>query len=136
MKVDIHLHFKGNCEEAFKFYSQLLRGKIESMFRYGDSPAAAKMPPGYQDKLVHATLILGDQHIAGADVADDYCKPQGFQLIVQLDDLEEGQRVFDQLAKGGEVEMAFQKTFWSPGYGIVRDRFGVPWEINVAGAST
>ena len=135
MKVDIHLHFNGNCEEAFKFYSQLMHGRIESMFRYGDSPAATRMPPGYQDKLVHATLTLGAQHIAGADVADGYCKPQGFQLIVQLDDLEKGQQVFDQLAKGGEVEMAFQKTFWSPGYGIVRDRFGVPWEVNVAGAT-
>ena len=130
MQISIHLHFDGQCEVAFRFYQRLLGGEITTMMKYGDSPLADTVEPRWRDRILHATLKLGDQELLGADVMPkDYARPQGFSVLLSLGGLAEAKRVFDALADGGRIHMPFQKTFWSEGFGVVTDRFGAPWEI-------
>jgi PhnB protein len=131
MKISVHLSFDGQCEAAFRNYQLLLGGELATMLRYGESPMAKQTPEAMHDKILHATLKLEDQELLGADVApSDFERPQGFSVVLNPTDPMEGKRVFCALAEGGNVRVPFQETFWSPGYGMVVDRFGVPWEIN------
>jgi PhnB protein len=131
MKIRAHLSFDGQCEAAFRAYQGILGGGIVTMLKYGESPMAAQSPVEMHDKIVHATLRLEDQELLGTDVApDDFERPQGFSVVLELPSPAEGQRIFGALAEGGSIRVPFQKTFWSPGYGMLVDRFGVPWEIN------
>lgn len=135
MKLRPHLHFRGNCEEALTHYQRTLGGKIVSMLPYGRSPASADVPKDWQEKIVHATLTFGESELAGADVRpEQYERPQGFSLLVSVPDEREGRRIFDALAEGGRVTFPFGKTFWSPGFGVLVDRFDVPWEVSVDGS--
>jgi PhnB protein len=130
MALTVHLSYPGQCEEAFNFYAQLLGGEV-GLLRYRDTPVAQDVPADWGDKIVHATLSLNSGTLAGADVLPrDYRRPQGFSVLVDIDGLDTANRVFDALAKGGSVGMPLQKTFWSPAFGVVVDRFGVPWEVN------
>jgi PhnB protein len=130
MRISIHLWFDGQCEAAFGFYQRLLGGEITTMMKYGDSPLADTVEPRWRDRILHATLRLGDQELLGADVMPkDYARPRGFCALLSLRGLAEAKRVFDALADGGSIQMPLQKTFWSEGFGVVTDRFGVPWEI-------
>jgi PhnB protein len=125
-----HLIFQGRCEEAFRFYERLFDGRLQTLLRYGDSPLAGQVEPALHDKILHATLNAGEGVITGADVRpEDYRPPQGFFVLLELRDVQRAQAVFGELAVGGTVGMAFQKTFWSSGFGIVVDRFDVPWEV-------
>jgi PhnB protein len=129
-----HLHFPGSCEEAFEFYARLLGGRITLMQTYGASPGAEKETPAWRKKIVHAALTVGDRELLGADVRpEEYEEPAGFNLLLPVAGLAGTRRVFKALAKGGVVRMALQRTFWSPAFGVVVDRFGVPWEITVEG---
>jgi PhnB protein len=130
MRISIHLWFDGQCEAAFRFYHRLLGGEITTMMKYGDSPLADTVEPRWRDRILHATLRLGEQELLGADVMPkDYARPQGFYALLSLPGLAEAKRVFDALADGGSIHMPLQKTFWSEGFGVVTDRFDVPWEI-------
>jgi len=130
LRVSIHLLFDGQCEAAFGFYRGLLGGELTTMLKYGDSPLADTIEPRYRARILHATLRLGDQELLGADVMPgDYARPRGFYALLSLRGPVEAQRVFDALAEGGSIHMPLQKTFWSEGFGVVTDRFGVPWEI-------
>jgi PhnB protein len=132
MSLTTHLHFPGTCEEAFQFYAGLLGGRILHMQAYGASPGAEKEPPEWRKKIVHATMALGDQELLGADVRPkEYEKPAGFNLLLRVAGLANTQRIFDALAGGGVVKMPLQRTFWSRAFGVVVDRFGVPWEVTV-----
>jgi PhnB protein len=132
MRVEPHLTFRGDCEEAFRFYEGLFGGRL-ALLSYGSSPAASTVPEGWRSKIVHATLALaGGNRLLGADVlAEHFERPQGFYVLAALRDAADAQRVFDALANGGSVRMPLQKTFWSPSFGAVVDRFGTPWEITV-----
>ncbi len=131
MQLNCHLTFAGNCEEAFRFYATTLGGAIDLMLAYGDSPLADQVPKEWQDKIVHATLVLGEGVLNGVDVRpEDYHPPQGFYVLVQTSDAAQSDRLFRLLSENGEVRMPLQKTFWSPSFGVLVDRFGVPWEIN------
>ena|ERR1043165_3221469 len=132
MRIEPHLTFQGTCEEAFRFYERLLGGQLYVM-TYGSSPAGAGVPEQWRDKVVHATLTLADgKTLLGADVQPhEYERPQGFYVLAALRDASEAKRVFDALADGGSVRMPLEKTFWSPSFGVVVDRFGTPWEITV-----
>lgn len=135
MKIDTHLHFGGQCQEAFEFYEALLGGSINLMLTYGDSPAGSQVPIDWKDKIVHANLKLNDIDIAGSDVLPgQYERPKGFNLILQMNDTSEAKRIFDAFSQAGTVEYPLDKTFWSPCYGVVVDQFGISWEINCAGA--
>lgn len=131
MKTSVHLTFLGTCEEAFSTYARLLEGTVVYSLRYGDSPAANQVPADWQDKLYHSTLTLADLTLSGGDVlAINYRALEGVSLIVNPDSPEDAHRIFDGLANGGVVEMPLQEVFWSPAFGVLRDRFGVPWMIN------
>jgi len=132
MRVDPHLTFRGDCEEAFRFYERLFGGNL-ALLSYGSSPAVSTVPEGWRSKIVHATLVLADgNRLLGADLLpEQFERPQGVYLLAALRDAAEAQRVFDALADGGSVKMPLQKTFWSPSFGVVVDRFGTPWEITV-----
>ncbi len=114
MKVNPYLTFNGQCEAAFKYYQQCLGGDISAMMTYGESLMAEQTPPHWRQKILHTTLILGDQTLAGVDSpSESYQKPQGFSVVLNLDDGEEAERVFKTLSEGGEVQMPLQQTFWA-----------------------
>ncbi len=130
MRLITHLSFNGQCEAAFRVYEECLHGKITMMLTYGQSPMAADAP-GLANKILLATLKVGDQTLTGADVpAAGYERPQGFAVQLNIDDPDEAERIFATLAEGGTVRLPVQQTFWALLYGIVIDRFGTPWEIN------
>ncbi|HET9990510.1 MAG TPA: VOC family protein [Kofleriaceae bacterium] len=131
MRIACHLCFAGQCAEAFRTYQRIFGGQLTTL-TYGGSPLAAQTPAALHDQILHATLAFGTHELLGADIAPDvYRPPAGFFVIVTVADKERGTAVFGELADGGEVVMPFQETFWSPGFGSVRDRFGTPWEIHV-----
>jgi len=135
MAIGVHLHFSGQCQEAFEFYKHVLGGSIE-FFTYRDTPASQHVPADWQDKVVHATLLVNDMVVVGADILpDQFEKPKGFQLLLQLEVEQEAKRLFEALAEGGEITMPIQQTFWSPCYGMLNDQFGIPWEVNCADTS-
>jgi len=125
----ISLVFNGECDAAFTLYQQCLGGTVTFRLAWGDSPMADQAPPEWRDKILHATLTLGGTALSGADVLS-YQRPQGFQIQLNLDDVAAAERIFTQLAEGGEVTVPLQQTFWAQRFGAVVDRFGVPWSIN------
>lgn len=130
MRFTTHLIFAGRCEEAFRFYERLFGGRLQTLLRYGESPMAGGVEPALHQKILHATLHAGEGVLTGADVrTDDYQAPQGFFVLLELRDVQRAEDIFRELAAGGVVQMPFQKTFWSPGFGVVVDRFDVPWEV-------
>lgn len=136
MQVNPHINFKGDCEAAFKFYEQHLGGKILFSLTYGASPMAKDVSPDWGGKIVHSTLKLGDSTITGADSpATHYREPQGFALTFETKEAAEAERAFAALAQGGNVEMPLQETFWALRFGMVTDRFGVPWMVNCGKAA-
>ena len=134
MRISPHLMFNGQCRAAFTRYHQLLGGELR-MLPFGDSPMAADVEPQWHDRIVHVTLQFDDYELAGADVLpQDYATPQGFSVLLSFDDSAQGERVFTELASGGEIRFPYQETFWSSGFGVLVDEFGIPWEVSCAQA--
>jgi PhnB protein len=130
MKLSPYLNFAGQCAAAFAFYEQCLGGKIIFTQTFAESPMKDQVPADWQDKIMHVSLAVGDHVIMGSDAPPaEYVAPQGMQLSIGVP-LAEGERIFNALAANGNVTMPFQKTFWSPGFGMVVDRFGIPWMVN------
>jgi PhnB protein len=134
VRIGPHLIFDGRCREAFLAYRDILGGELATLLTYGESPLAGSTDPRYRDRIVHATLKLPDGvELAGADVMpNDYERPRGFFVALTLEGTDRARGIFAALAEGGEVGMPFQATFWSPGFGVLVDRFGIPWEVNAA----
>ncbi len=131
MQITPYLNFDGQCAEAFRFYEQVLGGKIEYMMTMGESPMAGEVPPETHDRIMHASLRIGDQRLMASDSPpDQYQKPQGLFVSLHYDTPEEGARIFNALAENGTVIMPFEKTFWAEGFGMLVDRFGTPWMVN------
>jgi PhnB protein len=101
------------------------------MLTWGDSPMAAQAPAGWEKKILHGRITVGDTDVIGADAfPNQYEKPRGFSILLNLDDPAAGERIFNALAENGTVQMPLQKTFWAERYGVLVDQFGIPWEIN------
>jgi PhnB protein len=131
MKLNSYLYFDGQCEAAFKFYEKCLDGKIEGIFPFGASPMAKDVPADWQNKVMHATLVIGDQTLMGADAPPDrYQKPEGFSVSIGLKDVAKAERIFKSLSEGATVTMPIQETFWAARFGMLTDQFGIPWMIN------
>lgn len=131
MSLAFHINFKDQCQEAFEYYAAILDGKIGTMLQFKDSPAAAMASSDRQNKILHANINIAGVEIAGADVeTEQYQAPRGFFILLGASTEEKVNSIFTQLASGGTVILPPQKTFWSPCYAIVVDRFGVPWKIN------
>jgi PhnB protein len=136
MQITTSLSFKGQCREAFEFYAAVLGGEITAAFPYGEGPPDMPVNPAYKDWLMHCWLKVGDQAIMGADIPPEFGpnidKPKnGFDVTLHTDDAAQARRWFDALSAGGQVTMPFAETFWSPGYGSLTDKFGIPWMVNV-----
>lgn len=131
MEITPYLTFNGQCAAAFKFYEQVLRGKITFLMTWGESPAADQIPPESHHLVMHATLAAGNAIIMGADIMPGaYEQPKGINVSVHLKDTSEGNRIFHSLAEKGMIQLPFQKTFWATGFGMCIDQFGIPWMIN------
>jgi PhnB protein len=133
MKLSPHisLAFNGQCEAAFRSYERCLNGTIAYMLTWGDSPMAADAPPGWEAKIFHATLKVGDTVITGADPTPDrYEQPRGFSIILDMDDPAAAENVYRALAENATIQMPLQKTFWASRFGALIDRFGIPWAVN------
>ncbi len=131
MRISPHLTFDGHCKAAFLVYHRIFGGDLTTMLTYGDSPMASQIDSTWHDRIAHATLSLGDVELTGADVPpQDYGRPQGFFVTLTLDSPARAESIFNALAIEGNVHLPFRQTFWSPGFGVVVDRFGVPWELN------
>ncbi len=136
MKIVTSLSFQGQCREAFEFYAKVLGGKITAAMPYSDAPPDMPITdPKYKDWLMHCWLEVGDQALMGADMdagwAPNITKPKnGFDVTLHTTDQAQAQRWHEQLSEGGKVMMPFAPTFWSPGFGSLIDRFGIPWMIN------
>jgi PhnB protein len=136
MQLSPYLNFNGNCRAAFNFYAETLGGKITLMMTQGESPMGDKAPPEMKDKIMHATLEApGGSFLMGADHPQGKAvRPAGFCVSIQVNDAAEAERIFRRLSESGQVQMEFQKTFWSPGFGMCVDRFEVPWMVNCVAA--
>lgn len=131
MQIQPYLFFKGDCEEAFKFYERVLKGKIEAMLPHAGTPAEQHTPPEWRDKIMHARLTVGDAVLMASDAPPEHYKaPQGFSVNLQIDQVAEAERVFSELSAGGNVTMPIQPTFWATRFAMFTDRFGIAWMIN------
>jgi PhnB protein len=131
MQLNSYLTFNGDCETAFRFYEKRLGGKIEMMMKQSESPMAAQAAPEMRDKVMHARMTLGKDTLMGSDAPPNmYERPTGFSVSVSLDSAAEAERVFAALAEKGTVRMPLQETFWALRFGMVTDRFGIPWMVN------
>jgi PhnB protein len=133
--VQSYLFFNGRCEEAIAFYGKALGAELEFLMRFNESPEplpAGMVPPGFQDKIMHCTFRIGATTLmASDDCTADQPKFAGFSLALSFSSKEEAERAFAALAEGGQVRMPLTKTFWSPCFGTVEDRFGMGWMISV-----
>ena len=130
-----YLFFGGRCEEAIDFYTRILDAKVEMLMRHRDNPEPpppGMLQAGFEDKVMHAMIRIGGAVIMASDGCDDKSRFDGFRLSLALPTKAEARRVFAGLSDGGEVQMPISKTFWSPCFGMVTDRFGVGWMVTVA----
>lgn len=135
MNVQPYLFFDGRCEEALEFYRKTLGAEIEMLMRFSESPEPCEpgmVPPGSENKVMHASFQVGDAMLMASD---GNCKGQakfdGFSLSLTVPSVEDAHRFFAALGDGGQVQMPLMKTFFSPQFGMVADRFGVSWMIYV-----
>jgi PhnB protein len=135
MQVQPYLFFDGRCEDAIDFYRSTLGAEVEMLMRFRDSPdppPPGMIPPGGENKVMHAALRIGDATVLASD---GRClgKPsfQGFALSLTVSSEAEANRMFASLADGGQVQMPLAKTFFSSRFGMVADRFGVSWMVYV-----
>jgi len=136
MRIEPYLFFNGRCEEALNFYQAALGATIDFMLRFKDSPEPEACPaqPGWENKIMHANLRIGDSQLMASDGMGPQAVPfSGFSLSIGADSVEQAERLFAALAEGGQVSMPLQKTFWAQAFGMLTDRFGVAWMINYEG---
>lgn len=130
-----YLFFGGRCEEAIEFYRKAIGAEVETLMRHRDSPdphPEGLLQPGFENKVMHATLRIGGAVLMASDGCDDHSRFDGFRLSLSLPSETDAQRAFAGLSDGGQVMMPLTKTFWSPCFGMVTDRFGVGWMVTVA----
>lgn len=136
MQLNPHLHFNGEREAAFKFYEKCLGARITLMMPYKGSPVANQVPAAWHSKILHSELSIGDGVLTAADVPpDQYQKPRGFSVTLNIKDPADAERIFHAMAENGGVQLPLQETFWALRFGMLVDRFGIPWMINCGKAA-
>jgi PhnB protein len=134
MQLQPYLFFCGRCDEAIAHYRDVLGATVEMLMRFRESPEPAPpgmLPPDWGDKVMHATLRIGDSIVMASDGNCGTASFSGFSLSLSPSDEASARRTFDALGAGGSVQMPLGKTFWSSCFGMLTDRFGVEWMINV-----
>jgi PhnB protein len=133
MPLQPYLFFDGRCDEALDFYKKAVDAKVDMLMRFKDAPDQSMVKPESRDKVMHAAVHIGDAQVL---MSDGHCqgtaKFQGFGLAVSVKDEAEADKMFGALADGGQVNMPMAKTFFSPRFGMVADKFGVLWMVMVA----
>ena len=134
MQIEAYLTFNGICEEALNFYAQALGGKAVDLMRYEGSPMDNKeLPAGWKNKVMHSNFEAEGARFMASDAMPGSPAPQygGFSMSVYIQkDKARAQKVFDALAKGGKVTMPFAPPFWGGTFGMLTDKFGVPWMVS------
>lgn len=133
MQINPYLHYNGNCEEAFKFYEKAIGAKVDVIMHVEGSPAAEQMPPSMAKKVLHAQISIDGEVIMASDSPPDYLRrcrdsPSACRPKRRL----KGRNGSTRWSIGGIAKMPFAATFWSKGFGMCIDKFGVPWMINTA----
>jgi PhnB protein len=132
MHIRSYLVFNGRCEEAIEFYKQALGAKVEVMMRFKEAPRDHKCSPGTENHIMHACLRIGDTAVMASDgMAQSKPEFKGFSLALNAKNEAEADRLFAKLSEGGQVHMPLGKTFFSPRFGTVADKFGVSWMVVV-----
>jgi PhnB protein len=134
LAIQPYLYFGGRCEEALTFYSEKIGAKIEMLMRFKDSPDPLPpdmLEPGFEDKVMHATFHIGESTLMASDGCGGGGNFDGFSLSLAVKTESEANQLFAALAEGGEIKMPLGKTFWSPGFGMLTDKFGMGWMINL-----
>jgi PhnB protein len=136
MQIQPYLFFNGRCDEALAFYGRAVGAKVKMVMRFKDNPdpsPSGMLPPGWQDKVMHANARIGESDVLLSDGhSGEATNFQGFGLTLTVPDEAEAERAFAALAEGGQVRMPMAKTFFSPQFGMLMDRFGVLWMVYVA----
>jgi PhnB protein len=136
MQIQAYLFFNGRCEEAIAFYKTALGAEQEMLMRFKDSPVPPQpgmVPPGSEDKVMHATLSIGETKLMCSDgTCSGTTAFSGFSLSLDMPDKAAAEKVFAALSEGGRVQMPLSPTFWSPLFGMVADKFGVGWMVSIA----
>ena len=132
LSVQPYLFFNGRCEEALNFYRDAIGADTQIVMRFKDSPPHPDAKPEQGEKVMHATITIGETMLMASDgQCDGAAKFEGFSLAINVPDESEADRVFNALAKGGKVEMPLAPTFWAPKFGMLADKFGVGWMVSV-----
>jgi PhnB protein len=134
--VQPYLFFSGRCEEALEFYKTALHAKVGMVMRFNESPdptPPGMLQPGFESKIMHSEFQVGGMTLMASDGCDDKSRFDGFRLALCVPTEADADRTFNALAEGGKVDMPLVKTFWSPRYGMVTDKFGVGWMVMVRG---
>jgi PhnB protein len=133
MQVQPYLYFGGRCEEALEFYKSKLGAEVQTLMRFNESPEPCPegmIPPGFQSKVMHSSFRVGDSILMASDgTSAAPTKFEGITLSLSVATVEEAERLFAALGDGGKVHMPMMKTFFSPRFGMVADRFGVSWIV-------
>lgn len=131
MKLNPYLSFNGQCKQAFEFYAKCLRGEIVMMLTNGELPAQDQMQGTAPELIMHGRLIIGDQVLMASDAPSNcYNGTKGMTVAINVDTPAEAERIFKELSDGAEITMPMQQTFWAHRFGMLTDRFGIPWMIN------
>ena len=134
MKVQAYITFAGRCEEALEFYKKSVGAEVTGLMRWKESPEKdMKGPPGYEEKIMNAAFRIGETQLMADDgMGDKTAEFKGMKLVIEVADDIEAKRVFTALGEGGKVTMPLMKTFWTSSFGMLTDKFDVPWMVNVA----
>ena len=136
MKLEPYVFFNGRCDEAIAFYKEALGAEVAFLMRTNESPdpiPPGALPAGFENKVMHATLNIGGNMLMVSD--GNSTAPsgfKGFRLSLGVDSSEEAVRIFNALLPGGNVIMPLGKTFWSPAFGMLDDKFGMGWMVIAA----
>jgi PhnB protein len=133
--VQPYLFFNGNCEQAVEFYKKAVGAEVDMMMRYKESPEPpppGMVPPGSENKIMHVSFRVGETMVMAADdCTNKTAKFEGFSLALSVPTEADADRAFNALAAGGQVKMPLAKTFWSPKFGMLTDKFGIGWMVIV-----
>ena len=131
-----YLFFSGQCEEALAFYTKVIGANVTMKMRFNESPDQlpdGMLQAGFENKIMHASMMIGKSLVMCSDGCDDKSKFNGFRLTLTVPTESDCHLAFSALADGGKVDMPLARTFWSPCYGMVTDQFEVGWMVKVAG---
>ena len=135
-EITPYLFYAGRCEEALDFYRDKLGAQILMTMRYSESPEPTPpgmLEPGFENKIMHASFVIGGARVMASDGCDSRSNFEGFQLALSVVTKAEAEQAFNALSEGGKVQMPLTQTFWSPCFGMVTDKFNVAWMVMVPG---